>query len=82
MESKSTNNQQNRWLGGFLEHLWHISEPKAVPGSILGRFWEESGLHVRVIFGSNFDMFLDLFFDPMFDLFLIDFGPKFGRFFG
>ena len=59
-----------------MDHLWHNSEPKVVPGSILGRFWEQFGVHFGVIFGSNFDMFFGFVFDPIFDRFLIDFRPN------
>ena len=50
MEPKSTENHEHRWLEALLDHLWHISGSKVVPGSILGRFGEAFWLH----FGGNF----------------------------
>ena len=69
MERKSTKNHQNWWSRTLLDHLWHISEPKVVPGSILGRFWEQFGVH----FGTFLDLILICFLDVVLIQFLIDF---------
>ena len=49
MGPKSRENHEHRWLEALLDHLWHISGSKVVPGSILGRFGEAFWLH----FGGN-----------------------------
>ncbi len=68
MEPKSIKNHQNWWLGALLDHLWDISEPKEVPGSILGRFCEQFGVH----FGSFLDLILIFFWDVVLIQFFID----------
>ena len=67
MEPTSIKNHENRWLEALLDHLWHISGSKVVPGLILGRFgeafwlhfggiedlWRHSGSNLEVIFGKK-----------------------------